>query len=67
MHLNYPMLFAFRLPQVSFQMMGSGIYKNRNFDRGTATSAFFLATIGLSMSMFSLKQMQSTHQRRLRS
>ncbi|GAB1864619.1 hypothetical protein CAJAP_05698 [Camponotus japonicus] len=64
MHPTQPFLYAFRLSLS--QGGGSAIYKSRNFDRGAQTTAIFLATIGLSMSMFSLKQMQSTHQRRLR-
>ncbi|XP_070162211.1 uncharacterized protein [Polyergus mexicanus] len=64
MHPSLSMLYAFRLSVT--QVAGPVLYKNKNFDRGAATSAVFLATIGLSMSMFSLKQMQSTHQRRLR-
>lgn len=64
MHPTYPMLYALRL--TLNQGASSALYKTKRFDRGTATSAIFLATIGLSMSMFSLKQMQSSHQRRLR-
>ncbi|EZA55004.1 hypothetical protein X777_04467, partial [Ooceraea biroi] len=47
------------------QGASSALYRTKTFDRGTARSAAFLATVGLSLSMFSLKQMQSSHQRRL--
>ncbi|KAL0109860.1 hypothetical protein PUN28_013480 [Cardiocondyla obscurior] len=64
MHPTHTALYAFRL--TLNQVNSPALYKARAFDRGTATSAIFLATLGLSMSMFSLKQMRSSHQRRLR-
>ncbi|XP_011065630.1 PREDICTED: uncharacterized protein LOC105152836 [Acromyrmex echinatior] len=64
MRSTHVALYAFRL--TLNQGASPAFYRTKNFDRGTATSAIFLATFGLSMSMFSLKQMQSSHQRRLR-
>ncbi|XP_024892909.1 uncharacterized protein LOC112468102 [Temnothorax curvispinosus] len=64
MHSTYAALYAFRLSLN--QAASPALYRARSFDRGMATSAVFLATLGLSMSMFSLKQMQSSRQRRLR-
>ncbi|XP_011876826.1 PREDICTED: uncharacterized protein LOC105566970 [Vollenhovia emeryi] len=58
-------LYAFRLTLHQVQA-SPALYRARSFDRGTATSAVFLATIGLSISMFSVKQMQSSHERRMR-
>ncbi|XP_077258309.1 uncharacterized protein LOC143895208 [Temnothorax americanus] len=64
MHSTCAALYAFRLSLN--QAASPALYRARSFDRGMATSAVFLATLGLSMSMFSLKQMQSSRQRRLR-
>ncbi|XP_011694583.1 PREDICTED: uncharacterized protein LOC105453964 isoform X2 [Wasmannia auropunctata] len=64
MHSTSAALYAFRL--TLNQTAAPAFYRSRSFDRSTATSAIFLATFGLSMSMFSLKQMQSSHQRRMR-
>ncbi|KAH0951274.1 hypothetical protein HN011_000770 [Eciton burchellii] len=64
MHLSHSMLYAFRLS------INQGVNPNlcrttRYFDRST-TSAMFLALVGVSLSMFSLKQMEDSRQRRLR-
>nr|XP_012234787.1 PREDICTED: uncharacterized protein LOC105679375 [Linepithema humile] len=64
MRLTNPVLYALRLSLN--QGAGPTLYRAKSFDRGTSRYAIFLATVGLSMSMFSLKQMQSSHQRRLR-
>ncbi|XP_011633074.1 uncharacterized protein LOC105424508 isoform X2 [Pogonomyrmex barbatus] len=62
MRPTHAALYAFRL--TLNQGPGPAFYRARSFDRGTATFAVCLATLGLSLSMFSLKQMQSSHQRR---
>ncbi|XP_048516268.1 uncharacterized protein LOC125502247 [Athalia rosae] len=66
MHLSRSALYAFRL---SLNQSGSApVYRSGGVDRKTVRSALLLATAGLSLSSFSLKQMLSSpaQQRRLR-
>lgn len=67
MHLSHTAFYALRL-SLNQAAATPAFYRRSVVDRGTATSAFLLATIGLCISMFSLKQMQSSpeHQCRLR-
>ncbi|XP_043480184.1 uncharacterized protein LOC122509923 [Leptopilina heterotoma] len=62
MHLTQPFLYSLKL--TLSQNAASTIYRKSWMDRGSVASAFILATAGLSLSMFSLKQMQSTQQLR---
>ncbi|KAL2729970.1 hypothetical protein V1477_015781 [Vespula maculifrons] len=64
MHLSHVCHYAIRLSLN--QSAGSSIFRKSAQERGTMTSAVFLATIGLSLSMFSLKQMQACTQTRRR-
>ncbi|KAL2712497.1 hypothetical protein V1478_018020 [Vespula squamosa] len=64
MHLSHVCHYAIRLSLN--QSAGSSILRKSAQERGTMTSAVFLATIGLSLSMFSLKQMQACTQTRRR-
>ncbi|XP_028046543.1 uncharacterized protein LOC105829670 [Monomorium pharaonis] len=59
MHSTCAVRYAFRL--TLNQAASPALYRARSFDRGTARSAIFLAAVGLSMSMFSLVQMQLSH------
>ncbi|XP_024935745.1 uncharacterized protein LOC112493647 [Cephus cinctus] len=66
MHLTRTALYSIRI--TLNQSNGSPVYRKSGVDRGTARSALLLATLGVSLSMFSLKQMlaSSSHQSRLR-
>ncbi|XP_063977615.1 uncharacterized protein LOC135162750 [Diachasmimorpha longicaudata] len=58
MYLTRTANYALKL---SLNQSGSAqVYRKSIGDRGTARSAVVLATVGLSMSMFSLKQMLSS-------
>ncbi|XP_014480862.1 PREDICTED: uncharacterized protein LOC106747647 [Dinoponera quadriceps] len=63
MHSTFPALYAFRLSLN--QVAGPTFFHRKTMvDRTTTTSAILLAAMGLSVSIFSLKKLQS--QRRLR-
>ncbi|XP_033210079.1 uncharacterized protein LOC117168489 [Belonocnema kinseyi] len=66
MQLTRTALYSLRL--TFNQSTAQSLYRKAWMDRGSAASAIVLATAGLSLSMFSLRQMQSTQQplRRLR-
>ncbi|XP_032686152.1 uncharacterized protein LOC116851145 [Odontomachus brunneus] len=63
MHPTHGALYAFRLSLN--QVAAPTFYRRTAVDRSATRSAIFLATLGLSMSIFSLKQMQSSSGRRL--
>ncbi|EFN82851.1 uncharacterized protein LOC105184733 isoform X2 [Harpegnathos saltator] len=62
MHPTCATLYAVRL--TLNQVAAPTFYRKSMVDRSTTRSAIFLATVGLSLSMFSLKQMQSSSNRR---
>ncbi|KAK2576872.1 hypothetical protein KPH14_005499 [Odynerus spinipes] len=64
MHLSHACQYAIRLSLN--QAAGSSTIRKSVQERCTMTSAVFLATIGLSLSMFSVRQMQACTQARRR-
>lgn len=63
MHLSQTYRYGLKL---TFNQTGSSIIRKSNEERGVAACALLLATTGLSLSMFSLKQMRSCPQTRRR-